>query len=216
MSAWVPDEAGAVSAKHHAPATLRNRDAILAVLRYVLPSSGLVLEVASGSGEHAAYFAAALPHLNWQPSDPDPSSLASIDAWRVETALSNLLPPVMLDAAAPWPVSKVDAILCINMTHISPWTATLGLMEGAGKMLPAGGLLYLYGPFIRDEVETAPSNLAFDASLKARDPRWGLRRVAEVKAAAEAQGLSLDRLIEMPANNLSLLFRKAAPDGVDC
>ncbi len=216
MSAWVPDEAGAVSAKLHAPATLRNRDAILAVLRDVLPSSGLVLEVASGSGEHAAYFAAALPHLNWQPSDPDPSALASIDAWRVETALSNLIPPVMLDAAVPWPVSKADAILCINMTHISPWTATLGLMEGAGKMLPAGGLLYLYGPFIRDEVETAPSNLAFDASLKARDPRWGLRRVAEVNAAAEAQGLSLDRLIEMPTNNLSLLFRKVAPGGVDC
>jgi len=205
-----------VSAKLHAPATLRNRDAILAVLREALPSSGLVLEVASGSGEHAAYFAAALPHLNWQPSDPDPSALASIDAWRVEAALSNLLPPVMLDAAAPWPASKADVILCINMTHISPWIATLGLMEGAGKMLPAGGLLYLYGPFIRDDVETAPSNLAFDASLKARDPRWGLRRVADVKAAAEAQGLRLDRLIEMPANNLSLLFRKVAPDGFGC
>lgn len=214
MSVWVPGDAGAASDKLHAPATLRNRDAILAVLRDALPSSGLVLEVASGSGEHAAYFAAALSHLNWQPSDPEASALASIDAWRVEAKLPNLLPPVMLDAAAPWPVNRADAIICINMAHISPWSATLGLMEGAGKTLPAGGLLYLYGPFIRDEVETAPSNLAFDASLKARDPQWGLRRIEEVSAAAEARGFSLDRLIEMPANNLSLLFRKVAPDGL--
>lgn len=210
MSVWVPGEAGTSSDRLHAPATLRNRDAILAVLREALPSSGLVLEVASGSGEHAAYFAAALPGLDWQPSDPDPAALASIEAWRSEAQLPNLHPPIMLDAAAAWPVSKADAILCINMTHISPWEATLGLMDGAGKALRAGGLLYLYGPFLRDEVETAPSNLAFNASLKARDAHWGLRRVEDVIAAAEGQGLTLDQLVEMPANNLSLLFRKTA------
>lgn len=210
MSVWVPSEKGAASNRLHAPATLRNRDAILAVLRDALPSSGLVLEVASGSGEHVAYFAAALPQLEWQPSDPDASALASIEAWRAEAKLPNLRPPMMLDAGAPWLVNKAEAILCINMTHISPWAATLGLMKGAGKALPAGGLLYLYGPFIRDEVATAPSNLAFDASLKARNPQWGLRTVKEVAAAAEAKGLTLDRLIEMPANNLSLLFRKKA------
>ena len=210
MSVWVPGEAGTASDRLHAPATLRNREAILAVLRDALPSSGLVLEVASGSGEHAAYFAAALPGLDWQPSDPDPAALASIEAWRSEAQLPNLHPPIMLDAAAAWPVSKADAILCINMTHISPWEATLGLMDGAGKTLRAGGLLYLYGPFIRDEVETAPSNLAFNASLKARDAHWGLRRVEDVIAAAEGQGLTLDQLVEMPANNLSLLFRKTA------
>ena len=208
MSVWVPGEAGTASDRLHAPATLRNREAILAVLREALPSSGLVLEVASGSGEHAAYFAAALPGLDWQPSDPDPAALASIEAWRSEAQLPNLHPPIMLDAAAAWPVSKADAILCINMTHISPWEATLGLMDGAGKALRAGGLLYLYGPFLRDEVETAPSNLAFNASLKARDAHWGLRRVEDVIAAAEGQGLTLDQLVEMPANNLSLLFRK--------
>lgn len=210
MSVWVPSEKGAASNRLHAPATLRNRDAILAVLRDALPSSGLVLEVASGSGEHVAYFAAALPQLEWQPSDPDASALASIEAWRAEAKLPNLRPPMMLDAGAPWLVNKAEAILCINMTHISPWAATLGLMQGAGKALPAGGLLYLYGPFIRDEVATAPSNLAFDASLKARNPQWGLRTIKEVAAAAEAKGLTLDRLIEMPANNLSLLFRKKA------
>lgn len=210
MSVWVPSEKGAASNRLHAPATLRNRDAILAVLRDALPSSGLVLEVASGSGEHVAYFAAALPQLEWQPSDPDASALASIEAWRAEAKLPNLRPPMMLDAGAPWLVNKAEAILCINMTHISPWAATLGLMKGAGKALPAGGLLYLYGPFIRDEVATAPSNLAFDASLKARNPQWGLRTIKEVAAAAEAKGLTLDRLIEMPANNLSLLFRKKA------
>lgn len=210
MSVWVPGEAGAASDRLHAPATLRNRDAILAVLRDALPSSGLVLEVASGSGEHAAYLAAALPDLEWQPSDPDPAALASIEAWRAAAKLRNLHQPIELDVAAQWPLSNADVILCINMAHISPWSATLGLMEGAGKTLPAGGLLYLYGPFLRDEVDTAPSNLAFDASLKARDPQWGLRRVEDVTASAEPQGLVLDRLVEMPANNLSLLFRKAA------
>lgn len=207
---WEAGSGPVASGRRHAPATARNRDAILAVLREELPSSGLVLEVASGSGEHAIHFAAAFPCLDWQPSDPDPTALASIAAWRAEAGLANLRPPLALDAAAPWPVASADAILCINMIHISPWAATLGLLRGAGACLPPGGLLYLYGPYIRDEVETAPSNLAFDASLKARDPQWGLRRVEDVIAAAAAEGLRFDRLVAMPANNLSLIFRRRA------
>lgn len=208
MSVWVPGEAAAAGDKRHAPATARNRDAIVAVLHDALPSSGLMLEVASGSGEHAVHFAVAFPHLDWQPTDPDPAALASIAAWRADASLPNLNAPLQLDAAGDWPVSRADAVLCINMVHISPWDATLGLMKGAGALLPPGGLLYLYGPYLRDDVETAPGNLAFDASLKARDPRWGLRRVADVVAAAAAQGLVFDRQVDMPANNLSLLFRR--------
>ena len=205
---WEPGSGPVAAGKRHAPATERNRDAIVAVLREELPPSGLVLEVASGSGEHAIRFAAAFPALDWQPSDPDSAALVSIAAWREEAGLANLRPPVRLDAAAPWPVERSDAILCINMVHISPWTATLGLLRGAGACLPPGGLLYLYGPYLREGMETAPSNLAFDASLRARDPQWGLRRVEDMIAAADAQGLRFDRLVEMPANNLSLLFRK--------
>lgn len=208
MSVWVPGEAAAAGDKRHAPATARNRDAIVAVLHDALPSSGLMLEVASGSGEHAVHFAVAFPHLDWQPTDPDPAALASIAAWRADASLPNLNAPLQLDAAGDWPVSRADAVLCINMVHISPWDATLGLMKGAGALLPPGGLLYLYGPYLRDDVETAPGNLAFDASLKARDPRWGLRRVADVVAAAAAQGLVFDRQVDMPANNLSLLFHR--------
>lgn len=212
MSAWVPGEADAVAGKRHAPATLRNRDAIVAVLKDALPSSGLVLEVASGSGEHAVHFAAAFPSLQWQPSDPDPAALASIAAWTQEARSPNVRAPLHLDAAAPaWPIDRADAILCINMVHISPWDATLGLLGGAGAFLPAGGLLYLYGPYLREGVETAPSNLAFDESLRSRDARWGLRRMEDVVAAADVQGLTLQGLVEMPANNLSLLFRKTRP-----
>lgn len=206
---WQPGSGPATGERRHAPATSRNRDVILDVLRRELPSSGLVLEVASGSGEHVLHFAGALPDLDWQPSDPDPAALASIAAWSGEAGLANLRPPVMLDAAAPtWPVERMDAVLCINMTHISPWEATVGLMRGAGSGLPKGGLLYLYGPYFRRGVETAPSNLAFDASLRARDGRWGVRSVEDVTAVAEAEGLVLDGLVEMPANNLSLLFRR--------
>lgn len=208
MTLWVPGEAVGEAHKRHAPATLRNRDAILTILRDALPSAGLVLEVASGSGEHAIHFAAALPALDWQPSDPDPAALASIAAWRAEAGLPNLRPPLLLDAAGDWPIDRADAILCINMVHISPWEATIGLLKGAGRVLPPAGLLYLYGPYIRDDVGTAPSNLAFDASLKARDPRWGLRRLEDVVAAAEAEGLRFDRLVEMAANNLSVIFRR--------
>ncbi len=205
---WEPGSGSALADKRYAPATERNRNAIVAVLRDALPSFGLVLEVASGSGEHAVHFAVAFSALDWQPTDPDPAALASIAAWRAEAELPNLRPPIQLDAEGDWPIAQADAILCINMTHISPWDATLGLLKGAGQALPPGGLLYLYGPYIRDGVDTAPSNLAFDASLKARDPRWGLRRLEDVVAAADAQGLRLDRLIDMPANNLSLFFRR--------
>ena len=205
---WEPGSGPAAAGKRHAPATERNRDAILAVLRAELPSSGLVLEVASGSGQHVVHFAAALPALDWQPSDPDPAALASIESWRQEAGLPNVRPPLRLDASADWPVERADAILCVNMVHISRWEATLGLMKGAGAILPPGGLLYLYGPYLRENVETAPSNLAFDASLKARDPQWGLRRVEDVIAAATDEGLVFRRLLEMPANNLSLIFRR--------
>ncbi|WP_340265480.1 DUF938 domain-containing protein [Sphingobium mellinum] len=205
---WEPGSGPSAADKLHAPATERNRDAILALLHDELPASGLVLEVASGSGEHVVHFAAAFPALQWQPSDPDQAALASIAAWREEAALPNLRQPVRLDADGDWPVGRADAVLCINMVHISPWDATLGLLRGAGKSLPTGGLLYLYGPYMRDGVETAPSNLTFDAWLKARDPRWGLRRMEDVIAAADAEGFRFDRLVEMPANNLSLLFRR--------
>lgn len=206
---WHPGSGPSIGGRRHAPATSRNRDAILDVLRRELPSCGLVLEVASGSGEHVLHFAAALPDLDWQPSDPDPDALASIAAWRAGVGLPNLRPPVMLDAAEPnWPIERMDAVLCINMVHISPWEATVGLMRGAGAGLSRGGLLYLYGPYIRGDVETAPSNIAFDASLRARDARWGVRSVKDVTAAADAEGLELKGLVEMPANNLSLLFRR--------
>lgn len=206
---WEPGSGPVFADKRHAPATTRNRDAIANILRDELPPSGLVLEVASGSGEHALHFAATFPQLQWQPTDPDPAALASIAAWRADADLANLRAPITLDASADWPVMQADAILCINMVHISPWDATLGLMQGAGRCLPPGGLLYLYGPYTRDGVETAPSNLAFDASLKARDPRWGLRAVHDLIAAARDRGLAFDRLVDMPANNLSLLFRKS-------
>jgi hypothetical protein len=195
--------------KRHAPATERNRDAIAAVLREVLPERGLLLEVAAGTGEHAAYLAPLFPGLRWQPSDPDPEALTSIEAWQADGEAGNLLPPVFLDAASnTWPIDSADAILCINMVHISPWSATEGLMCGAGRLLPAGGPLILYGPYRRAGVPTAPSNEAFDASLKGRDPAWGLRDLEAVQGEAAGQGLGFERLYEMPANNLTLVFRK--------
>jgi len=195
------------AARKHAPATLRNREAIAAVLAEVLPAAGSVLEVASGSGEHCAFFAERFPGLKWQPSDPEPSALASIAAWCA--GLANVAPPVAIDAeAADWVVDRADALLCINMVHISPWEATLGLLDGAVRVLPEGALLILYGPYRRAEVPTAPSNEAFDVSLRSRDPRWGLRDVADVTAAAAARDLSFERLVEMPANNIMLVYRR--------
>jgi len=195
--------------KRHAPAAERNREPIADVLRQVLPDSGLMLEVASGTGQHAAWFAGAFPDLMWRPSDPDPGSLASIAAWREEAALPNLLAPVRLDAQAwPWPVERADAILCVNMVHISPWAATLGLLRGAAALLRPSAPLILYGPYRRADAVTAPSNEAFDLSLKSRDPLWGLRNLDDVSGAAEAQGLRFERLFEMPANNLTLVYRR--------
>jgi len=192
------------------PATARNRDPILDVLRPRLPKTGLVLEIAAGAGEHAVYNAAALPDLRWQPTDPSPEALVSIAAWREHAGLPNLLPPLPLDASRPdgWPVDRADAIVVINMVHISPWTATQGLMRGAGRVLPAGGVLFLYGPYIESGVETAASNLAFDLDLRTRNPVWGIRHLDEVKALAGECGLELSERIAMPANNLSLIFRK--------
>lgn len=193
-----------------APATQRNREPILAVLREVLPQQGLVLEVASGSGEHAVHFAAAFPDLTFQPSDPDAAALASIDAWAGESALSNLRPAIRLDATAPrWPVEAADAILCINMVHISPWAATEGLVRQAVQLLPTGGPLYLYGPYRQSDVPLAASNAVFDDSLRRRNPKWGLRELDAVAELARAAGFGEPAVTAMPANNLSVVFRKA-------
>lgn len=200
----VADDHGDV--RKHAPATLRNRDAIASVLDDVLPATGTMLEIASGSGEHVAHFAKRFPKLIWQPSDPDPSALASIESWC--EGLANVLPSLAIDAAASdWRIANANALLCINMVHISPWEATLGLMAGAARVLAAEAPLILYGPYRRPDVPTAPSNEAFDDSLKARDRRWGLRAVDAVSAAAAGQGLTFERLIDMPANNLMLIYR---------
>jgi hypothetical protein len=193
------------------PAVARNRDPILAVLRRVLPAHGNVLEIASGTGEHAVHFAAGLPHLTWQPADLDPDALRSISAYRIAARLPNLLLPLELDASSPfWPVASADAIVAINMIHIAPWTAAEGLMAGARRILAAGNVLYLYGPFKENGRHTAPSNAAFDASLRRRDPEWGVRDVGEVSDLARQHGLVLIERIAMPANNLSLVFRRHA------
>lgn len=193
--------------KRHAPATLRNRDAICHVLGELLPTSGTVLEVASGTGEHVVHFAAAFPHLVWQPSDLEPAGLQSIAEWTTEAALPNIRPPLLLNASmADWPIDCVNAILCINMIHIAPWEATLGLFAGAARHLTIGGLLYLYGPFFEADVETAQSNLDFDASLRARNPEWGVRNKDDVCSAAGKQRFVVKKRIEMPANNISLVF----------
>ena len=195
--------------RRFAPATQRNRGPILDLLRGVLPARGLVLEIASGTGEHVVHFARELPDLTFQPSDPEPSARASIAAWVAEEKLSNISAPLELDAArTPWPVTAADAIICVNMIHISPWESTLGLMRGAAAILPAGAPLFLYGPYIRAGVATAPSNLDFDADLKRRNPAWGLRDLADVAEVAHAAGFSAPVVTEMPANNLGVVFRR--------
>jgi hypothetical protein len=202
---WIGAEGTAETARRHAPATLRNREAIADVLATVLPTTGTVLEVASGSGEHCAYFAQRFPTLTWQPSDPEPAARASIAIWC--DSFENIRPALDLDAgSSDWPVVGAAAVLCINMVHISPWQATLGLLSGTARLLPSDGPLFLYGPFRRANCPTAPSNEAFDASLKAREPRWGVRDLDEVVAAAD--GFGLDRVIEMPANNLAVVLRR--------
>ena len=193
------------------PSTARNREPILEVLRSRLPERGAVLEVAAGAGEHAAHNAAALPGLAWRPTDRDPTALASIAAWRDHVGVANLLPPLRLDVmdAESWPPGPFDVVVNINMIHIAPWAAAEGLMAGAGRVLAPGGLLFLYGPFIESDLVTAPSNVAFDFDLKRRNPDWGLRRLAEVKALAAGHGLSFAERIAMPANNLAVFFRRA-------
>lgn len=192
-----------------ASATLRNRDPILDVLRTVLPDRGTVLEIASGSGEHVVHFARHLPNLTFQPSDPSDAALRSVAAWIAEDGLGNIEPPLQLDAAETnWPVKSAAAIICINMIHISPWRSTEGLMRGAAAILPAGGPLYLYGPYRRNGVPTAPSNEEFDRSLRSRDPAWGLRMLEDVADLAATSGLSLPEIVAMPANNLSVILRK--------
>lgn len=195
--------------RQEAPAVARNREPIAAVLAEELPQSGLVLEIAAGTGEHAVHFAGRFPDLQWLPSDPNAEARASIAAWRADAGLSNLLPPVELDAAAPaWPVAQADAVVCINMIHISPWAASAGLFAGAGRALPAGAPLMLYGPFFEHGVDPAPSNLDFDASLQRRNPEWGIRQVAALDELGAENGLTRSRRVEMPANNLTLIYRK--------
>lgn len=196
-------------ARRYAPAAARNREPILAALRGRLPAAGLLLEVASGSGEHAVHLAAAFPALAIQPSDPDPDARASIAAWAAEGGLANLRPPLALDAAATWPLAHADAVLCINMIHIARWAAAEGLLRGAARILPPGAPLVLYGPFRRGGAHTAPSNEAFDASLRAQDPRWGVRDLEEVAALAATQGFGAPEVVPMPANNLTVVFRRA-------
>lgn len=199
-----------IEARLFAPAIARNRDPILDTLRPLLPESGLVLEIASGTGEHIVHFAQHVPHLVWQPSDPSSEARASIEAWSRAEKTGNVRRPLDLDAsAAYWPIQQADAIICINMLHISPWAATEGLMRGAAAILGAGGLLYIYGPFRVAGVETAPSNEAFDSNLRMRNAEWGLRDLEAVTSCATAHGLALVQTIAMPANNLSVIFRKS-------
>lgn len=192
-----------------APAAERNAAPILEVLQSVLPARGTVLEIASGTGQHAAYFAAALPDLLWQPSDADPRARASIAAWRAHTGLANLLTPLELDVLSePWPIAAADAIVCINMIHIAPWEAALALMQGAGTRLATSGVLVTYGPYRRGGTHTGPGNEAFDADLRMRNPAWGVRDMEAVETLAEAAGLVCEVRVAMPANNFSLVFRK--------
>lgn len=205
-------ETPAAEARRSAPAALRNRKPIADVLAEWLPGSGVVLEIASGTGEHAAFFAERFPNLEWQPSDIHPDALRSIAAWREGSGRTNLLEPIAIDAAKPdWPIDQANAILSINMVHISPWSSALGLIDGGARLLPPGGPLILYGPWLKADIETAESNLGFDADLKRRDPEWGLRQVEEFAAAASAKGLSLEDTRAMPANNLMLLLRIQGP-----
>ncbi len=197
-------------AKRHAPATLRNREPIADVLACELPGRGMVLEIAAGTGEHAVFFAARFPALTWQPSDPDTEALASIAAYRAEYSGSNLAAPLLLDAAVPerWPVAAADAVVCINMVHISAWDATVGLFKGCAQVLSNAAPIILYGPYLESGVETAASNVAFDQALKARNPAWGLRHLDDVDRVASEHGFDRTSRYEMPANNLMLIYRE--------
>lgn len=198
----------------HSPACERNREPILRVLEDVLPPTGTVLEIASGTGQHAAFFAPRLPQLRWQPSDRDAPSLASIEAWRLAEGAPNLCPPIALDVLSrPWPIDAADAIFNANMIHISPWETCLALFdEGARILGHEGAPVVLYGPYKQGGAHTAESNAAFDASLRARDPRWGVRDLGDVKSVADERGFTLEQVVAMPANNLSVVFRRRAPE----
>ena len=199
------------SMRQHSPSAERNREPILAVLRTVLPATGRVLEIASGTGQHALCFARALPGLDWQPSDADAEARESIAAWIAEDAPSNLRAPLALDVHQPeWDVGALDAVVCINMIHISPWSAAQALFAGASRYLVDGGVLYLYGPYKRGGAHTAPSNEAFDRQLRSRDPSWGVRDMEAVVALGASAGFECDEPTAMPANNFSLVFRKRA------
>ncbi len=192
------------------PATRRNREPILEVLTRVLPSSGCVLEIASGSGQHHVFFAGSLPGLQWQPTDLDPAGLASIEAWQASSGLDNVLPPLRLDVLEPWPVQRAEAVFCANMVHISPWACTLGLLDGAASVLGEGGRLVLYGPYKIGGEHTAPSNESFDRSLRSRDSSWGVRDLEELVEQAAGRGLVFVERVAMPANNLILVFERAS------
>lgn len=199
----------ASDARQFSPSAARNRGPILDVLKRVLPQKGLILEIASGTGEHAMHFARHLPGLTWQPSDPDADARASIAAWIEAEPLANVLPPLPLDVTSPaWPVEHADAMVCLNMIHIAPWTAAEALLRGAARLLSGGGVLYLYGPYKKDGRHTAPSNAAFDDDLRRRNPAWGVRDLADVENVAIAHGLRLRETVAMPANNLSVVFAR--------
>jgi hypothetical protein len=200
--------------RRDAPATHRNASILRDELARVLPATGIVLEVASGTGQHVCAFAAAFPDLRWQPSDPDADARASVVAWTAHHGLRNVAPPLALDArAGAWPVVHADAVLCVNMAHIAPWEATLGLLDGAARILVPGGPLVLYGPWHVGGRATAPSNADFDDSLRARDPAWGVRHLEDLLAAARTHGYALARVEAVPANNLVIVLRRdvAAP-----
>jgi len=192
-----------------APAAERNKGPILEVLQRVLPPRGLVLEIGSGTGQHVVHFAKALSQLSWQPSDPDPENRQSIALWSRVEELGNVRAPLALDVRErPWPIDAADAIVCINVVHVSPWAATLALFDGVREMLPLEGALFLYGPYRRGGRHTAPSNEKFDADLRAHDPEWGLRDIDELAEVADRVGFALAEIVDMPANNFSLVFRK--------
>jgi Protein of unknown function (DUF938) len=202
---------GTSDARLDAPATERNREPILAVLKTILPPKGQVLEIASGTGQHLTFFAPHFPELTWQPSDPDPMHLASIESWIEQRPSANILSPIQLDVTSDgWEINYADVMLCINMIHIAPWEACLGLFRGAQSILPNSGVLYLYGPFKQQGEYTAPSNEDFDFSLRAQDPSWGVRDLEEVVNTAQKYDLHLQQVIPMPANNFSVVFRKVS------
>lgn len=191
------------------PSALRNRGPIFDLLRDVLPTGGTVLEIASGSGEHITHFATLMPGLVWQPSDPSPDARASIQEWVRAGAITNVLTPLDIDTSSEaWPIERADAMIAINMVHISPWAATLGLLKGAGKLLPSGGALVLYGPYRREGRPLVASNADFDADLRSRNPAWGIRLLEDVASAAKQFGLAITSVVEMPANNLGVVFRR--------